>query len=150
MSATDEQREQMLRAMAELARRPPRQRAEFAARSGVPPQIVAELMQQARAWGLRVAEEGEPPAPEDDGGAALAEAAEAAGRAGAAGGGAGGGMGGGGGGGVSLGAVAGDAVGRAWLLAYWALVPAAVAVLLYRRGMTLMDLYRSLSREFLA
>ena len=138
MSATDEQREQMLRAMSELARRPPRQRAEFAARQGVPEPVVAELMQQARLWGLRVAEEGDAPVAEDDGGVAMAAAAEAAGRLGGAPG------------GVTLGAVASDAVGRAWLLAYWALLPATIAVLLYRRGMTLSDLWRSLTREFLA
>jgi hypothetical protein len=36
------------------------------------------------------------------------------------------------------------------MLAFWLLVPAAVAFAMRRRGMTLRDLYRSLSREFLA
>jgi hypothetical protein len=149
--ATPEQRTQMLLALAELSRRPPRQRAAFAARAGIPGAVVDDLVAQARAWGLRVAEEGEAPAPEDDGGAAFAAAAEAFSRAAA--------------GadpsaadaegapappGVRLGTVASDAISRFWMLAFWLLVPAAVAFAMRRRGMTLRDLYRSLSREFLA
>ena len=150
MSATPEQRTQMLLALAELSRRPPRQRAAFAARAGIPGAVVDDLVAQARAWGLRVAEEGEAPAPEDDGGAAFAAAAEAFSRAAAGADPSAAADGASAPPGVRLGAVASDAIGRFWMLAFWMLVPAAVAFAMRRRGMTLRDLYRSLSREFLA